>query len=121
MRTILVADDHSGNREILRMSLECKGYRVIEAADGEEAVDLALRESPDLLLLDIQMPRADGYQTIRSIRQHPDFQHIPAIAVTAFAMTGDKEKALDAGFNAHISKPINIEHLRRLVADLLLG
>ena len=98
--TILLADDNPGNREVARLALEAVGYEVIEAADGGEAVELAQSVLPSLLILDIQMPVLDGYGVIGRLRQDERFAATPAIAMTAFAMHGDQEKALAAGFHA---------------------
>src|ERR1019366_4057025 len=117
--TILLADDNPGNREVARLALEAVGYEVIEAADGGEAVELAQSVLPSLLILDIQMPVLDGYGVIGRLRQDGRFAATPAIAMTAFAMHGDQEKALAAGFTRHISKPMNLSNLRQIVAELL--
>jgi CheY-like chemotaxis protein len=116
--TILVADDNPGNREIARLALEVAGHCVLEAADGQEALALARREIPALLILDIQMPILDGYAVIDELRRDPQFANTPAIAMTAYAMSGDKEKALAAGFTRHISKPMNLSTLRQIVAEI---
>ena len=117
--TILVADDNPGNREVARLALEAVGYEVIEAADGQEAVELARSVLPALLILDIQMPVLDGYGVIGELRRDAQFAKTPAIAMTAYAMHGDQEKALAAGFTRHISKPVNLSNLRQVVAELL--
>ena len=117
--TILLADDNPGNREVARLALEAVGYEVIEAADGREALELARSLLPTLLILDIQMPVLDGYGVISQLRQDDRFAATPAIAMTAFAMRGDEERALAAGFTRHISKPVNFSNLRQMVAELL--
>ena len=117
--TILLADDNPGNREIARLALEAVGYQVIEAADGQEAVELARSTLPGMLILDIQMPVLDGYGVIGQLRRDDRFATTPAIAMTALAMRGDEDKALAAGFTRHISKPVNLSNLRQIVAELL--
>jgi CheY-like chemotaxis protein len=117
--TILLADDNPGNREVARLALEAVGYEVIEAANGREALELARSVMPRLLILDIQMPVLDGYGVIGELRRDAQFAKTPAIAMTAYAMQGDQEKALAAGFTRHISKPVNLLNLRRIVAELL--
>lgn len=112
MKTILVADDNASSRELVREALEDIGYRVVEAADGGEALSAALEHLPDLALLDIQMPVFDGYATLRAIRENPRFSALPVLALTAFAMRGDKEKAIAAGFDGYLTKPIAIADLR---------
>ena len=119
MKTILLADDNSGNREMTRIALEVVGYRVIEAANGREAIELARREVPSLILLDIQMPILDGYAAIAELRQDVRFATTPVIAMTAYAMQSDQEKALAAGFTRHISKPVKLPELRQIITEIL--
>lgn len=115
MKTILVADDSAVSRELVREALEDIGYCVIEAADGREALAKAIETAPDLALLDISMPILDGYATIRAIREDPRLAALPVIALTAFAMRGDAEKASAAGFDGYLTKPISIAALRAAV------
>jgi two-component system cell cycle response regulator len=85
------------------------GYEVLEAHDGKEGVEMARREQPDLILMDVHMPGIDGYEAAREIAKYKDLQNIPLVAVTALAMVGDREKVLSGGFNGYIAKPINPE------------
>jgi two-component system cell cycle response regulator DivK len=119
MTKILVAEDNSSNRELLRELLESWGYEVVEAVDGEAALKAASEVNPDAALLDIQMPLLDGYEVLLRIRRDPKLAHIPAMALTAFAMRGDREKALAFGFDAYHSKPINGAVLKRDLEQLL--
>jgi CheY-like chemotaxis protein len=119
MTTILLADDNPGSRELGRVALELAGYRVIEATDGQEAIEFARRETPALIILDIQMPVLDGYAVISELRGDARFAQTPVIAMTAYAMLSDKDKALAAGFTQHVAKPVNVADLRRIVAQLL--
>jgi CheY-like chemotaxis protein len=119
MKTILLADDSPGGREVVQVALEMAGYRIIEAADGHEALQLAKADRPDLFILDIQMPNLDGYGVIEQLRRDQSFAGIPAIALTASAMRGDQDRALAAGFTRHMSKPVNLATLREVVAELL--
>jgi CheY-like chemotaxis protein len=111
MKTILIAEDNAINRELLRELLEMRGYRVIEAADGEQALQLLTEESPDILLLDLGMPVLDGVGTVQRIRESPSLRSLPVLAVTAYAMQGDREKVLNSGFDGYLSKPINPQAL----------
>ena len=104
-RTILVADDEPDNRAIMAAVLGASGYRVCEAADGEEAVALALSELPDLILLDMAMPGVSGWEAVRRIKAMPQTRDIPVFAFTAFALAGDELKAKEAGCEGYISKP----------------
>ena len=118
-RKILVADDNAVSRELIREVLEMSGYDVIEAADGRDAVDRARENAPDLALVDIQMPRLDGYGVLRELRADPLLSKLHIIALTAFAMQGDRERALDAGFDGYITKPVEIAALRLELKKLL--
>lgn len=116
---ILIADDRASSRELLRTVLERSGYEVIEAGDGQEALARAREASPDLILLDLQMPKLDGYGVLAELRGDARFRHLPICALTASAMRGDREKILAAGFTDYLSKPAGPELLREAVARLL--
>jgi CheY-like chemotaxis protein len=103
---ILVAEDNEPNRELLRVALQSKDHVVIEAMDGEEALRMMSGRTPDLVLLDIQMPKLDGYEVLRRIRAEGAQPGMKVIAVTALAMRGERERAMDAGFDGYVSKPI---------------
>ncbi|HXP43284.1 MAG TPA: response regulator [Candidatus Acidoferrales bacterium] len=119
MITVLVAEDNAVNRELIRELLELRGYTVLEACDGQEALGIIERAQPDLLLLDIGMPVLDGFAVVRRIRESPRIARLPIVAVTAYAMQGDRERILDSGFDGYLSKPINpsslTEELNRLL------
>lgn len=119
MKRILVADDNAVSRELVREVLEAPGRIIVEAADGEEAVEKIRGEVPDLVLLDIQMPVLDGFAVLRHIRRDPRTAALPVFALTAFAMKGDRARALAAGFDAYITKPIDAAALRRQVEESL--
>ena len=103
---ILVVEDNQENRELMTYLLTAFGHTVFAAQDGEEGLEAARRELPDLVLSDLQMPKVDGYELARSFRQDPRLATRPLVAVTSYAMRGDREKVLAAGFDAYISKPI---------------
>jgi CheY-like chemotaxis protein len=107
MIRILVAEDNAVNRELLRELLEARGYTVVEACDGQEALRMIEQTKPELLLLDIGMPVLDGFGVIRKIRENPRLKLLPVVAVTAYAMRGDREKILASGFDGYLSKPLN--------------
>lgn len=119
MLEILVADDSAPNRELLRAVLEHGGYFVIEACNGAEALELARKHKPALILMDLQMPELDGYQAIAAIREFASPHEIPAMAVTAYAMIEDEQKAYQAGFNSYMTKPVQLAYFRQEVARLL--
>ena len=106
---ILLIEDNEQNRYLATFLLEKSGYTVIHAPNGPAGIDLALRESFDLILLDIQLPGMDGYAVARALRDIPALAAAPIIAVTSYAMAGDREKALSAGCNHYLEKPINPE------------
>jgi CheY-like chemotaxis protein len=116
---ILIADDRASSRELLRTVLERAGYDVIEAEDGEVAVERARTGSPDLILLDLQMPKLDGYGVLAALRADERFRTLPVLALTASAMSGDREKILESGFTDYLSKPAGPDKLRESVERLL--
>ena len=119
MAKILVAEDNPSSRELFYELLTGWGHEVMEAADGESALRMAAETRPDLVLLDIQMPLMDGYAVLRKLRQEAGLGGIPVMALTAFAMQGDREKTLAAGFDGYHSKPINSKVLRKNIESLL--
>jgi two-component system cell cycle response regulator DivK len=110
-RKILVVDDNQDGRELVVKILKNRGYQMIEAVDGEEALEKAIAECPDLILMDISIPKIDGYEVTRRLKSQVKFKDTPIIALTAHAMKGDKEKAMEAGCDGYISKPIDIHEL----------
>lgn len=119
MKRVLIADDNDVSRELIREILQADQYEVIEAADGREALEKVRQYQPDLALLDIQMPVMDGNAVIKELRADPQFLDLPVAALTAYAMHGDREKALALGFSTYITKPIDIPVFRAHVAELL--
>lgn len=119
MKTILVAEDRDASRELLGIVLTAAGYRVVAASDGEDAVARLQDNSVDLVILDIHMPRLDGFGVLRHLRADPRYASLPVIALTASAMAGDRDSVIAAGFSEYISKPVNMSLLRREVARLL--
>jgi two-component system, cell cycle response regulator DivK len=106
-KRILVVEDHETNRRILRDLLTSAGYELTEAVTGEQGVTLAETYRPDLILMDIQLPGLDGYGATRRIKENPTLRHIPIIAVTSYALSGDEDKAFEAGCKAYVSKPFS--------------
>ena len=119
MTNILVAEDNATNRELFRELLQARGYTVVEACDGPEALRMIEQSRPDIVLLDIGMPVLDGFAVLRAIRENPRLAALPVLAVTAYAMQGDRERVLSSGFDGYLSKPINAtllaEELERLL------
>jgi CheY-like chemotaxis protein len=104
---VLLIEDHEQNRYLATFLLEKHGYAVVSASDGRAGIELAKTVEPGLILLDIQLPLMDGYTVARELRSDPALRNIPIIAVTSYAMVGDREKSLAAGCNGYLEKPIN--------------
>lgn len=107
MNKVLIIEDNEQNRYLFAFLLKDKGYAVFEAVDGRSGIEMAREIQPDLILLDIQLPDIDGYQVARTLRTHGDLAATPIVAVTSYAMTGDRQKTLAAGCSGYIEKPIN--------------
>ncbi len=116
---ILYIEDNPGNRMLVRRILLVEDYVVIEAENGREGVAAALRENPDLILMDMNLPEVDGYELTKQIRAIPEIKNIPIIAMTANVMLGDKEKTLEAGCDGYIPKPIDVDELPRQIRRFL--
>ncbi|MGA2280636.1 MAG: response regulator [Verrucomicrobiota bacterium] len=106
-RTILLIEDNEQNRYLTTFLLEKNGFNVVSARNGPEGIELAGRIRPDLIILDIQLPGMDGYAVARALRQTPPLENVPIVAVTSYAMVGDRELVLAAGCTGYIEKPIN--------------
>ena len=116
---ILVVEDNERNLKLVRDVLQYAGYDVIAASSGEQGVALARERMPDLVLMDLQLPEMDGAEALRILRDDPLTRAIPVVAVTAFAMKDDRERALDAGFDSYIEKPISVRALPEQVRGFL--
>lgn len=108
---ILVVEDNYDNMTLITDVLTSLNYEVIKATDGEQGVQMAEAEKPNLILMDLSLPRMDGWTAARHIKANPDLKAIPIIALTAHAMVGDRERALEAGCDDYVSKPINLREL----------
>ena len=116
---ILVVEDNQDNREMVVKVLKFNGYEVIEAVDGEEGIEKAKTEAPALILLDIYLPKMDGYEVAKRLKGDTGLKDIPVIALTAHAMKGNREQALAAGCDGYISKPIDIRELPKQIEQFL--
>ncbi len=119
MRRILVIEDNRDNMVLITDVLTSLHYEVLQAADGEQGVQKAAEERPDLILMDLSLPRMDGWTATQLIKADAGLQHIPIIALTAHAMMGDRERALEAGCDDYISKPINLRELAKKLSKFL--
>lgn len=119
MTKVLVVEDNAQNRLLVKDLLEFHGFVIIEAENGEEGIRLARAEKPDLILMDIQMPVMDGFSAGKILKEDPETKGIKLLAVTSFAMKGDREKVMAAGFDGYISKPIDTRGLPGLIRKFL--
>jgi two-component system cell cycle response regulator DivK len=119
-RRILVVEDHEDNRRIVRDLLTANGYELLEAVTGSDGVAMAQAHRPDLILMDIQLPDLDGYEATRRIKADPTLRHIPVIAVTSYALSGDEAIARAAGCDGYVAKPFSPRQLLATIRQLLL-
>jgi two-component system, cell cycle response regulator DivK len=119
MAKILLVEDNEMNRDMLSRRLERKGFQVVMAADGQQGVDLAMSEGPDLILMDMDLPIVDGWEATRRVKADASTRGIPVIALTAHAMVGDRDKAMAAGCDDYDTKPIDFPRLLGKIETLL--
>src|SRR5438105_5732513 len=118
---ILYIEDNRENRMLVRSILEAEGYSIVDAEDGLAGIEAAIREEPSLILLDVNLPAIDGYEVVAVIKSFPAFANTPVIAVTAYAMEGDRQRTLVAGCDGYIQKPIDVDAFPRQVEEFLHG
>ena len=118
-KRVLVIEDQEDNRRIIRDLLTSVGYQLIEAQTGEEGLDLAKQYRPNLILMDVLLPGLNGYETTRLIKADPNLSHIPVIAVTSYALSGDDTNAFDAGCDAYVTKPFSPRELLAKIREFL--
>jgi CheY-like chemotaxis protein len=106
---VLLVEDNPANLTLMHYLLQASGYTILTATDGRQGVEVARRESPDVILMDLQLPIMNGYEAARLVKETPALRGVPIIAVTAFAMVGDRDKILARGFDGYIAKPITPE------------
>jgi two-component system, cell cycle response regulator DivK len=121
MATIMVVEDNELSRDALARRLERRGYRVVLAVDGEGAIEIGRRELPDIVLMDLGLPRIDGWEATRRLKGDPATRHIPIIVLSAHAMTNDRDKALQAGGDDFDTKPVRFQPLLEKIEALLLA
>lgn len=118
---ILLVEDNELNRDMLSRRLRRRGHEVLEAVDGEEGIAIAKKEMPAIILMDMSLPKIDGWEATRRLKGDPNMSHIPIIALTAHAMSGDREKALAAGCDEYGTKPIDLKSLLSKIETLAGG
>jgi len=119
--TVLLVEDTEDNRQMMRRLLEMSGFRVVEATNGREAVEVASQVQPQIILMDLSLPIIDGLAATRQIRNQPELNQVPIVAVSAHDTADFHNEALDAGCNAYVTKPINYTELEHLVTRLIAG
>ncbi len=120
-KTILIVEDEPRNLKLIRDLLQIFGYETMEATDGEHGVELAKAKIPNLILMDIMMPKMDGLEATRIIKADANTKHIPIIALTSYAMKGDRERTIEAGCDGYIAKPVDIQEVLKAIDHLLSG
>lgn len=118
-KKILVVEDNEKNMRLMKMALRAKGYHTIEANDGEQGLEMTFQEKPDLIVMDMQLPKMNGLEVTRHVKEKLDFEHIPIIALTAYAMEGDREKFLQSGCDDYLAKPIDIREFLNMVERMI--
>ena len=118
-KRVLVIEDHEDNRRIVRDLITASGYDLLEASTGEEGIELATKEKPDIILMDIQLPGMDGYEVTRRIKSDTSLKDIPIIAVTSYALSGDDQKAFAAGCDGYVTKPFSPRLLLAKIREFL--
>jgi two-component system cell cycle response regulator DivK len=116
-KPVLIVEDNEKNMKLFRDVLQATGYSTLEATTGEEAVELALSEAPALVLMDVQLPGIDGVEALERLRQNERTTSIPVLALTAQAMSGDRERFLEAGFDGYLAKPVDVGELIETVRE----
>ena len=116
---ILIVEDNPQHMRLIEMILRAGSYALLKAIDGEQALDMARRQRPDLIIMDIQLPGMSGLEVTRKLREDAAFDHTPIIGVTAYAMKGDRDRAIESGCDACLSKPVNTREVPELVCEML--
>ena len=116
---ILIVEDNPVHMRLIEMILRAKDYTLLKAASGEEALEVAARDKPDLVIMDIHLPKMNGFEVTRKLRENPAFSHTPIIAITANVMKEDRERVIESGGDAYTTKPINTRELPEVIAEML--
>ncbi len=118
-KKILIVEDNPLHTRLIEMTLRGKNYTLLKATDGVEALDIAKRERPDLILMDLNLPQMTGFEVTKKLRENPAFSRTPIIALTAYAMKGDRERVIESGCDAYLTKPINTRELPEMIGEML--
>ena len=117
---ILIVEDTPLHMKLMEITIRAQNYTLLKATDGEEALDIAARERPDLILMDIRLPKMSGFEVAKKLRENPALSHIPIIAITAHAMSGDRDKIIASGCATYLTKPVDTRQLPGVIAEMLL-
>jgi len=120
MAKLLVVEDNEINRDMMVRRLQRRGFTMVTAVDGQQGIDMARSEMPDLILMDMSLPVLDGWEATRQIKKDENLKHIPVVGLTAHAMVGDRDQALQAGCDDYATKPVEFEKLIELINRLIL-
>ena len=118
-KKILIVEDNPVHTRLIEMTLRAKNYTILKATNGEEALVIATRERPDLIIMDLNLPQMTGFEVTKKLRENPAFRHTPIITLTAYAMRGDRERVIESGCDMYMTKPINTRELPRVIAEML--
>ena len=116
---ILIVEDNPVHTRLIEMTLRAKNYTILKATNGEEALDVATRERPDLIIMDLNLPQMTGFEVTKKLKENPAFHHTPIIALTAYPMGEDRERVIESGCDMYMTKPINTRELPRVIAEVL--
>ncbi len=116
---ILIVEDNPVHTRLIEMTLRAKNYTILKATNGEEALVVAIKERPDLIMMDLNLPKMNGFEVTKKLRENPAFRYTPIIALTAYAMEGDRERIIDSGCDMYMTKPINARELPEVIAEML--
>ncbi len=116
---ILIVEDNPVHTRLMEMTLMPKNYVILKATNGEEALDIATAEHPDLILMDLNLPQMTGFEVVKKLRENPAFSHTPIIALTAYPLGGDRQRIIDSGCDMYLAKPINTRELPEVIAEML--
>ncbi len=116
---ILIVEDNPVHTRLMEMTLRAKNYTILKATDGEEALIIAMKERPDLILMDLNLPKMTGFEVTRKLRENPAFSHTPIIALTAYPLEGDSQRIIDSGCDMYLTKPIDTRELPEVIAKML--
>ena len=116
---ILIVEDNPVHTRLMEMTLRDKNYTILKATNGEEALVIAMKEQPDLIMMDLNLPKMTGFEVVKKLRENPAFSHTPIIALTAYPLEGDSQRIIDSGCDMYLTKPINTRELPEVIAEML--